>query len=165
MNGHPCPAPRRIGPEWGQSAHSFVLCIPADPANLAFARAVVAAFAARLDFTLDEIEDVKLAVSEMVANAVIHAYPGGGGPVWVAGRVHDGALEVVVEDRGRGIADVARAREAGYSTLGGEHLGIGFSVAEAYMDALEVDSVPGEGTCVRMRKRPASGAASSTRPS
>lgn len=159
MSGHTAPpAPRWIEPSWGQSPDSFLLCIAAEPGNLAFARAVVAAFAARLPFTLEEIEDIKLAVSEMVANAVIHAYPGGPpGPVWVAGRAVDGVLEVAVEDRGRGIVDVAKAREAGYSTLGGEHLGIGFSVAETYMDQVRVESVPGEGTCVRMRKRPAAG--------
>lgn len=156
MNGHTAHTPRWIGPSWGQSPDSFLLCISAHPDNLAFARAVVAAFAARLPFTLEEIEDIKLAVSEMVANAVIHAYRGGTpGPVWVAGRVVDGTLEVVVEDHGQGMPDVAKAREAGYSTLGGEHLGIGFSVAETYMDQVLVESVPGEGTCVRMRKRPA----------
>ncbi len=160
MNGHRWETPRRLASGWGQTPDSFVLRIPADTANLAFARAVVAAFAARLPFTVDEIEDLKLAVSEMVANCIVHAYPAGqAGPVWVAARVVEGALEVVVEDRGRGIADVDRAREAGYSSVGGEHLGIGFSVAETYVDALSVDSTPGEGTCVRMLKRPARQAA------
>ncbi|MEW6044914.1 MAG: anti-sigma F factor [Bacillota bacterium] len=156
MSGEPARSPRWLTAAWGQGPDSFLLAIAASPDNLAFARAVVAAFAARLAFTLDEIEDIKLAVSEMVANAVIHAYAGQSpGPVWVAGRAQDGGLEVVVEDRGRGIKDVARAREAGYSSAGGDHLGIGFSVAETYMDQVLVDSVPGEGTCVRLFKRPA----------
>jgi len=160
MNGHPWDMPRRLGTGWGEAPDSFLLRVPADAANLAFARAVVAAFAARLPFTVEEIEDLKLAVSEIVANCIVHAYPAGQpGPVWVAARVVEGALEVMVEDRGRGIADVDKAREAGYSTVGGEHLGIGFSVAETYVDELSVESAPGEGTCVRMLKRPASQAA------
>lgn len=153
---------RCVGPEpWASGPDGFVLVMAAAPANLAFARSVVAAFAARLPFTLEEVEDVKLAVSEMVANAVVHAYPGGTGPVWLAGRIRDGGVEIVVEDRGVGIADVEKARRAGYSSLGGDHLGIGFSVAESYVDVLEVDSSPGEGTCVRLFKRPALQAAPS----
>lgn len=141
-------------PAWGATEDSFVVQTVAVPENLGFVRAIVAAFCVRLPFTLDEVEDVKLAVSEMVANAIVHAYPDEHGPVWIAGRVVDGTLEVLVADRGRGISDVDAARRPGYSSVGGEHLGIGFSVAETYVDELDVDSIAGEGTCVRLRKRP-----------
>ena len=144
-----------LGPGWAGQQDAFWMSCAATPANVSFARAVVAAFAARLPFTLDEIEEIKLAVSEVVSNVVLHAYDPPGGPLWLAARAVDGLLEVVVEDRGRGIDDVRRARQPGFSRLGGEHLGIGLSVAETYMDELSIDSRPGAGTRVRMVKRPA----------
>lgn len=153
------PTPRRLGPEWAREGDGFWMSFAATAGNVAFARTVVAAFAARLPFTVEEIEDIKLAVSEVVANVVLHAYDPPGGPVWLGARVMDGALEVGVEDRGRGIEDVEWARRPGTSSLGGDHLGIGFSVAQTYMDTLEVDSTPGSGTSVRMIKRPARAAA------
>lgn len=146
---------RQLGPEWARQGDAFWMSCAATPANVAFARAVVAAFAARLPFTLDEIEEIKLAVSEVVSNVVLHAYEPPGGPLWLGARAVDGSLEVVVEDCGRGIDDVRQARQPGFSRLGGEHLGIGLSVAETYMTQLFIDSRPGAGTCVRMVKRPA----------
>ncbi|HEY8487138.1 MAG TPA: anti-sigma F factor [Limnochordales bacterium] len=152
---------RGYGPpagDWWDRPDAFWLSCPATPANVGFARAVVAAFAARLPFTLDEIEEIKLAVSEVVSNVVLHAYDVPGGPLRLGARVVDGLLEVVVEDDGRGIEDVAQAMQPGYSRLGEEHLGIGLTVAETYMSQLDIDSSPGVGTRVRMRKRPAAAA-------
>ncbi len=151
--------PSHLTPGWIAASDGFVLVFPAVADNVSFARAVVAAFAARLPFTLDEIEELKLAVSEIVANAVLHAYGEDGGPVWLGARVTDGGLEVVVEDAGRGIPNVAEARRPGVTRLEGEHLGIGFSVAESYVGELTVESSPGAGTCVRMVKRPIQGSA------
>ena len=147
-----------LGPEWAERGDGFWMSCSATPANVAFARAVVAAFAARLPFTLDEIEELKLAVSEVVSNVVLHAYDPPGGPLWLGARAVDGGLEVVVEDRGRGIDDVQQARQPGFSRLGGEHLGIGLSVAETYTHELSIESRPGAGTRVRMVKRPAAAA-------
>ena len=140
---------------WGPDDDAFWMSCRATAENVALARVVVAAFAARLAFSLDEIEELKLAVSEVVSNAVLHAYDAPGGPLGIGARVVDGGLEVVVEDRGRGIDDVQQARQPGFSRLGPDHLGIGLSVAETYTHRLSIESRPGAGTRVAMFKRPA----------
>ena len=123
--------------------------------NEGFARAAVAAFAARLDPNLEELSDIKTAVSEAVTNAIVHGYARSMGTV----RMHavyreDGLLTVDISDRGCGIADVERAREPFYTTLDGEERsGMGFTVMESFMDAVEVDSAVGKGTTVRLTKQ------------
>ncbi|MCL6450125.1 MAG: anti-sigma F factor [Acetobacteraceae bacterium] len=136
----------------------MTLVLPALPENVALARVALAAFAAQIDFTLGEIEEIKVAVSEAVSNAVLHAYPGGPGEVRVEGRLYPDRLEVVVEDSGQGMEDVGRARRAGFSSQP-ERLGLGFTFMESFMDGLEVESAVGRGTTVRMVKRPGSPAA------
>ncbi len=128
------------------------LRIPSLAENVGLARLLVAALAGQLPFTLQEMEEIKVAVSEAVTNCVVHAYPDKPGPVQVVGRVRDGILEVEVEDWGKGIEDVTRAREPSYSTLP-DHLGLGFAFMENFMDGLEVWSQPGKGTRVRMWKK------------
>jgi len=123
-------------------------------ANEGFARAAVAAFAAQLDPTLDELGDIKTAVSEAVTNAIVHAYPDTLGKISLRASVFDGnVLEIVVRDKGRGIADVARARQPLYTTGGEERSGMGFTIMESFMDTLTVRSEIGRGTVVAMKRR------------
>ena len=123
-------------------------------ANEAFARGAVACFAAQLDPTLEELGDIKTAVSEAVTNAIVHAYPDTLGRVSVKARVLDGdVLEIVVRDWGRGIEDVERARQPLYTTGGEERSGMGFTIMESFMDRLAVRSQEGKGTRVTMRRR------------
>ena len=121
--------------------------------NEGFARAAVAAFAARLDPSLDELGDIKTAVSEAVTNCTVHAYPDAIGNVQITCRVFEDSLEIKVRDYGRGIADIARAREPMYTTGGSDRSGMGFTVMESFMDELRVRSREGVGTTVTMVKR------------
>jgi len=123
------------------------------PANVGVARVAVASFAAQLGFTWAELEEVKVAVSEAVTNAVVHAYPEGPGPVKVRVRLEGGKLTVEVEDRGVGIVDVAQARQASFTTAP-DRMGLGFTFMESFMDQVEVWSEPGRGTRVSLTKRP-----------
>ena len=123
-------------------------------ANEGFARTAVAAFAAQLDPTLDELGDIRTAVSEAVTNAIVHAYPDELGKISVRASVFEGSvLEIVVRDWGCGIADVDKAREPLYTTGGEERSGMGFTIMESFMDALVVRSRPGKGTVVTMKRR------------
>lgn len=132
---------------------------PSLPENVGLARVAVAAFAGQLDFTMAEIEEIKVAVSEAVTNCVVHAYDGTPGAVRVTARRDGRLLELLVEDFGRGIGDVEQARQPAWSS-DPERMGLGFVFMESFMDGLEVESRPGEGTRVRMWKSPeASGAA------
>ena len=123
-------------------------------ANEGFARTAVAAFAAQLDPTLDELGDIKTAVSEAVTNAIVHAYPDELGKIGLRASIYDGnVLELVIRDWGCGIADVDKAREPLYTTGGEERSGMGFTIMESFMDALIVRSKPGKGTVVTMKRR------------
>jgi len=123
-------------------------------ANEAFARTSVACFVAQLDPTLEELGDIRTAVSEAVTNAIVHAYPDTLGKVVVKARLLEGnILEITVRDWGRGIADVDRAREPLYTTGGEERSGMGFTIMESFMDKVTVRSVLGRGTRVTMRRR------------
>ncbi len=123
-------------------------------ANESFARGAVACFAAQLDPTLEELGDIKTAVSEAVTNAIVHAYPDTLGRVTVKARIlEDNVLEISVRDWGRGISDVAKAREPLYTTGGEERSGMGFTIMESFMDKLTVRSAEGKGTRVTMRRR------------
>ena len=122
--------------------------------NEEFARVVVAVFASRLNPTLEEIDDIKTAVSEAVTNAVIHGYQNGTGVIGLCAEAEDQVLTVTVKDQGVGIPDVKAAMEPMYTTApDGERSGMGFSFMEAFMDSVEVQSSPGEGTAVIMKKR------------
>ena len=127
---------------------------PARAVNEGFARAAVAAFVSQLDPTLTELGDLKTAVSEAVTNAVVHAYPDSLGVVQLRARILPGGeLELVVKDKGVGIADVERARTPLYTTGGEERSGMGFTIMEGFTDQLRVRSAPGRGTTVTMRRR------------
>lgn len=123
-------------------------------ANEGFARTAAACFAAQLDPTLDEINDIKTAVSEAVTNASVHAYPDRLGRVKLKLRLfEDSLLEITVQDWGVGIADVAQARTPLFTTGNEERSGMGFTIMESFMDTLRVRSTPGKGTTVTMRRR------------
>ena len=122
--------------------------------NEEFARVVVAVFMSRLNPTLEEVDDVKTAVSEAVTNAVIHGYKGGAGIILLEAEIDGQELTVRVRDRGMGIADVEKAREPMYTTdQTGERTGMGFSFMEAFMDHVFVESEVGTGTLVVMKKK------------
>ncbi len=123
-------------------------------ANEGFARMAAAAFAAQLDPTLDELGDIKTAVSEAVTNAIVHAYPNRLGKIVLKLRILEGGvLEMSVRDWGCGIEDIQRARQPLYTTGDEERSGMGFTIMESFMDRLTIRSRPGKGTTVSMRKR------------
>lgn len=127
---------------------------PARSVNEGFARTAAAAFAAQLDPTLEELGDIRTAVSEAVTNAIVHAYPDVIGTVMLRLRVLDGnVLEIQVRDRGCGIPDVQRAMEPMFTTGGEERSGMGFTIMGSFMDGLRVRSAPGKGTSVTMSKK------------
>ena len=122
--------------------------------NESFARVAAAGFAAQLDPTLDELGDIKTAVSEAVTNAIVHGYPDQLGRIAVKLKLlPNNTLEITVRDWGRGIADIQQARQPLFTTGGEERSGMGFTIMESFMDKLTVKSTPGRGTTVTMRKR------------
>lgn len=122
-------------------------------ANEGFARAAVAAFVAQLDPAVDELADLRTAVSEAVTNAIVHAYPDRLGPVTLTVKLYEnGRVNLQVKDRGAGIPNVERAMQPLYTTGGEERSGLGFSVMESFTDRLRVRSTPGKGTAVIMDK-------------
>ena len=131
-----------------------VIRFPSLSRNEAFARSVTAAFAAQMDPTVDELNDVKTAVSEAVTNAIVHAYPDRVGPVTLRlRRLEENVLEITVKDLGCGIEDVAKARQPMFTTGGADRSGMGLTIMESFMNALSIRSRPGRGTTVRMKKK------------
>lgn len=130
------------------------LDFPSASANEGFARSAAACFAAQLDPTLEEMGDVRTAVSEAVTNAIVHGYPDTIGRISLRLRIlEDNVLEIQVRDRGVGIPDVERARQPMFTTGGEERSGMGFTIMESFMDTMKVLSAPRRGTTVTMRKR------------
>ena len=137
-----------------KAANEMTLEFPSRSSNEGFARSAVACFAAQMDPTLNELEDLKTAISEAVTNAIVHAYPDSIGKVTVKARICAGnMLELTVKDHGRGIADVDQARLPMFTTGGEERSGMGFTIMESFMDQMAVRSVPGRGTTVVMKKK------------
>lgn len=132
----------------------MILEFPSRSANEAFARSAVACFAAQLDPNLEELGDIRTAVSEAVTNCIVHAYPESLGTVTVRCRIlKDNVLDIVVKDKGVGIGDVEQARRPAYTTGGAERSGMGFTIMESFMTSLDITSQPGKGTTVHMRRR------------
>ncbi len=127
---------------------------PSKSVNEGYARSAVAAFAAQLDPTLEELGDIRTAVSEAVTNAIVHAYPEEIGTIWLKARIlEEDKLEIMVKDRGRGIPDLQQAMEPLFTTGGEERSGMGFTIMESFTDKLKVRSSPGRGTTVTMVRR------------
>lgn len=134
--------------------NSMELKLPSLSVNEGFARSVVGAFATQLDPTLEEIADIKTAVSEAVTNAIVHAYPDGLGEIRVLASLENRTIRVTVQDTGIGIRDIEQARQPFFSTAGDEsRSGMGFTVMETFMDEVSIVSAPGDGTTVEMKKQ------------
>ncbi len=122
--------------------------------NEGFARVVVACFASQIDPTIEEIADIKTAVSEAVTNAIIHAYPNGEGLVKIVSRLYDKEIEIEISDTGIGISDIEEAKVPMYTSKSGlERSGMGFTIMESFMDNLKVESIVGLGTKITMKKK------------
>lgn len=121
--------------------------------NESFTRTVVSAFAAQLDPTVEEINDIKTAVSEAVTNCIVHGYKNSLGKIYITVRIHDnGKVIISIRDKGCGIYDINKAREPLFTTLGGDRAGLGFSVMESFMDKVTVRSKVNSGTTVTLYK-------------
>ena len=132
----------------------MILEFPSKSANEAFARSAVACFAAQMDPTLEELGDIRTAVSEAVTNCIVHAYPEGFGIVTLRCRIlKDNILDVVIKDMGIGIPDLEQARRPTYTTGGSDRSGMGFTIMESFMTTFEVTSEPGKGTTIHMRRK------------
>ncbi len=122
--------------------------------NEQFARTAVASFVSQLNPTLDELDDIKTAVSEAVTNAIVHAYPNVVGMVHMHCVLEDKLVKITVSDNGLGISDISLARTPLYTTVKtGERSGLGFTVMETFMDEISVTSEPHKGTVITMQKR------------
>lgn len=137
-----------------KAKNEFRMTVDSRSVNESFVRTAVAAFAAQLDPTVEEIADIKTAVSEAVTNCIVHAYRNSVGKIYIYAAIFDNnTIKVTVRDRGCGIEDIAQARTPLFSTLGGERAGLGFAVMESFTDKLTVRSKPGVGTSVTMIKK------------
>ena len=126
---------------------------PSKSCNEAFARSAAAAFATQLDPSMEELGDIRTAVSEAVTNCIVHAYPQSIGRISLRLRILDRwVLEISIRDWGEGIADVEQAMEPLFTTGGEDRSGMGFTIMSSFMDSLRVRSNPGKGTTVTMRR-------------
>lgn len=127
---------------------------PSKSSNEAFARSAVACFAAQMDPTMEELGDIRTAVSEAVTNCIVHAYPNGLGLISIRCRIlKDNILDVVIKDKGVGIEDLEKARKPMYTTGGADRSGMGFTIMESFMSDFSVISKPSKGTTVHMRRK------------
>ncbi len=132
----------------------MVLEFPSKSCNEAFARSAVACFAAQMDPTLEELGDIRTAVSEAVTNCIVHAYPDEYGIITLRCRIlKDHILDIVVKDKGVGITDVDQARRPMFTTGGSDRSGMGFTIMESFMTSFELTSAPDKGTTVHMRRK------------
>ena len=132
----------------------MILEFPSKSANEAFARSAVACFAAQMDPTIDELGDIRTAVSEAVTNCIVHAYPDAIGMITLRCRIlKDHVLDIVIKDRGVGIPDLEKAKQPMFTTGGADRSGMGFTIMESFMTSLDITSQPGKGTTVHMRRK------------
>ena len=134
--------------------NQMTLEFPSKSINESFARAAVACFAAQLDPTLDELGDIKTAVSEAVTNSIVHGYPDTIGTITLRCRILAGnVLDIVIKDKGRGIENVEEARQPMFTTGGADRSGMGFTIRESFMTELKVSSQLERGTTVHMKRK------------
>ncbi len=132
----------------------MILDFPSRSSNEAFARSAVACFAAQMDPTLEELGDIRTAVSEAVTNCIVHAYPDSLGVITLRCRIlKDNTLDIVVKDRGVGIPDVQKAMQPMFTTGGAERSGMGLTIMESFMTSMTITSIPNKGTTVHMRRK------------
>ena len=136
------------------SVNKMIIRFPSRSSNEGFARCAAAAFIAQLDPTVDELSDIKTAVSEAVTNCIVHAYKDSMGEIILSVEIGlDNIVEITVKDKGCGIEDIKKACEPMYTTGGQERSGMGFTIMESFMDSIKVRSALGHGTTVKMKKR------------
>ena len=127
---------------------------PSKSTNEALARSVVACFVAQMDPTLEELGDIRTAVSEAVTNCIVHAYPHGIGKIYMRCRIVDeNTVDIIIKDKGVGIADLELARQPMYTTGGTDRSGMGITIMESFMTDFSMKSIPDKGTTVHMRRR------------
>ena len=132
----------------------MILEFPSKSANEAFARSAVSCFAAQLDPTMEELGDIRTAVSEAVTNAIVHGYPEKIGTITLRCRIlKDNELDIVIKDMGVGIPDLQQAMKPMFTTGGSDRSGMGFTIMESFMTNLDIISEPGKGTTVHMRRK------------
>lgn len=132
----------------------MILEFPSRASNESFARSAVACFAAQMDPNLEELGDIKTAVSEAVTNCIVHAYPDSLGVITLRCRIlKDNVLDIVVKDKGVGIQDLEKAKEPMFTTGGADRSGMGITIMESFMTSFSISSTPGKGTTVHMRRR------------
>ena len=132
----------------------MILEFPSKSSNEAFARSAVSCFAAQMDPTIEELGDIRTAVSEAVTNAIVHGYPNGLGTITLRCRIlKDNVLDIVIKDKGVGISDIEQARQPMFTTGGADRSGMGFTIMESFMTSLDITSAPGKGTTVHMRRK------------
>ena len=132
----------------------MILDFPSKSSNEAFARSAVACFAAQIDPTIEELGDIRTAVSEAVTNCIVHAYPEKIGNITLRCRIlKDNVLDIVVKDKGIGISDLEQAKRPTFTTGGNDRSGMGFTIMESFMTNVNVSSRPGKGTTVHMRRK------------
>lgn len=132
----------------------MILEFPSKSSNEGFARSAVACFASQMDPTLEELGDIRTAVSEAVTNCIVHAYPDSYGTITLRCRIlKDNTLDIVIKDKGVGIENLEQARRPMFTTGGSERSGMGFTIMESFMTSFHVSSAPGKGTTVHMRRK------------
>lgn len=132
----------------------MILEFPSKSSNEAFARSAVACFAAQMDPTMEELGDIRTAVSEAVTNCIVHAYGDCYGLITVRCRIlKDNVLDIVIKDKGVGIDNIEQARRPMFTTGGSERSGMGFTIMESFMTSFDVTSKPGKGTTIHMRRK------------
>ena len=133
--------------------NEFRLTVSSKSVNEGFARVVVSAFAAPLDPTLEELADLKTAVSEAVTNCIVHGYKDRYGKIYITGRIDGSTVKIIIRDKGCGIENIEQAMTPLFTTGEGERAGLGFAVMQSFMDKVKVSSTPGRGTRVTLTKR------------
>ena len=132
----------------------MILEFPSKSSNEAFARSAVSCFAAQMDPTIEELGDIRTGVSEAVTNAIVHGYPNGLGTITLRCRIlKDNVLDIVIKDKGVGIADIEQARQPMFTTGGADRSGMGITIMESFMSDVKIMSEAGKGTTVHMRRR------------
>lgn len=132
----------------------MVVEFPSKSTNEGFARSAVSCFAAQMDPTMEELGDIRTAVSEAVTNCIVHAYPNGIGLIAMRCRIlKDNTLDIVIKDKGVGIQNLEEARRPMFTTGGTDRSGMGFTIMESFMSSFSVTSIPGKGTTVHMRRK------------
>ena len=137
-----------------KAINDFKMNIPSKSANEGFLRAVVSAFSALCDPTIEEINDIKTAVSEAVTNAIVHGYREKQGRIYIEAKIlSENVLRIKIKDKGEGIEDVKKAMEPLFTTAGDDRSGLGFTVMESFCDRVTVKSERGKGTLVTLTKK------------